>query len=66
MPGVKKVVVEIDLEGNTTVNAEGFEGEGCKEATEPVARALGKITETRVKPEFLTRSAARQAEKTGG
>ena len=58
-----KIIIEIDLEGETTVDAQGFNGHGCKEATKDIERALGKTTKDAKKPEFTRQSVRKQAKQ---
>jgi len=37
---MKKVIVRIN-KGKVTVEAQGYKGESCKDATKPIERALG-------------------------
>ena len=47
-----QIVITIDAEGKATVDAHGFKGSGCKDATAAIERALGVVTDDQVKPEF--------------
>lgn len=38
--------------GSPTIEAEGFTGTSCKDATEFIERALGKVSERKAKPEM--------------
>lgn len=40
MSAEKRVRVSIDPMGNATVDAEGFQGEGCADVTEQIEKAL--------------------------
>jgi hypothetical protein len=37
----KRVVIQIQPDGTTSVDAQGFKGKGCAEATDQIAIALG-------------------------
>lgn len=51
--GNKKVVVTVDVLGNTEIDAQCFVGESCKDTTELFAMALaGTVTGEDTKPEF--------------
>ena len=41
-----------DTEGQATVDAQGYKGASCKDATAAIERALGVATKDQVKPEF--------------
>ena len=53
----KRVVVTIEADGTTSVDAQGFRGKGCAEATEQLAVALGgpsrDKSDDRRKPEYF-------------
>lgn len=51
LTGKKHIVVRIDLEsGDTTVEAVGYNGMGCKDATRPFEDALGVAHDRTMKP----------------
>jgi len=50
---MKKIIVTIDKSGdNVKVNADGYIGASCQEATKAILEAIGKITEVTDKPEL--------------
>ena len=40
---MKRIIVDIDPQGNTKVKTEGYQGTSCKEATEVLEKALGSV-----------------------
>lgn len=48
----KKIIVDIDSDGNTSVEAEGYKGSDCTAATRFIEKALGKIFKRRRKQEY--------------
>ena len=49
---MKKIVVTIDREGKTSVEAVGFKGKGCVKATEVIAKILGRESSRQKKAEY--------------
>ncbi len=49
---MRKVVVEIDENGNATVEGEGFVGTECTKLTAAIEEALGKVQRRALKPEY--------------
>jgi transposase len=49
--GSKYIVVEINEKGETVVEAVGFHGHGCKEATKQLEIGLGTVSSRKDKPE---------------
>jgi len=49
---MKKIIVTIDREGKTSVEAVGFKGKGCVKATEIIAKILGKESSRQKKAEY--------------
>lgn len=39
----KQIIITIDPQGNTTVEADGFKGSGCETATAAIERELGSL-----------------------
>ena len=48
----QKIVVRISPKGQVKMEVVGCEGESCKSLTEAMERALGKVTEDELMPEF--------------
>lgn len=48
---MKKIIVTISPEGKISVEAEGYAGNSCVEATR-FLKSLGTVTEEQKKPEF--------------
>lgn len=48
---MKKIIVTISPEGKIRVEAEGYSGNSCEEATN-FLKSLGTVTEENKKPEF--------------
>ncbi|MEQ8786546.1 MAG: DUF2997 domain-containing protein [Pirellulaceae bacterium] len=55
----KQIVVNISVEGDAVVEAQGIVGSGCKDLTRDIERALGVVKSDERKPEFY-RSAPQQ------
>jgi len=50
MPANKKYVdIEIDPQGNVTIEAEGYTDGSCRAATEAIEDALGQVGERKMK-----------------
>lgn len=47
----ERIVVEIDKDGKTTVDAIGFSGTSCEDATRAIEQALGAPKKRSLKPE---------------
>jgi hypothetical protein len=50
-----KLIVEIDEQGNTSLDVVGAEGTSCQDLTKAFAR-MGKVVKDRKKPEFYKKS----------
>ena len=61
---MEKVIITIGKGGETTVEAQGFKGKGCKAATEALERAIGSTTASKLKPEYH-QTAVKQTAKAG-
>jgi len=51
----KKIIVEIDEEGNTSIDGQNFIGTECSHFIEEVEKSLGQQTSQRNKPEYRQR-----------
>lgn len=49
---IRRIIVRVSPTGETTVEADGFQGKGCEAATKAIEDALGKPRERTRKPEF--------------
>ena len=49
---MKQVIIDITPDGETKIEAVGFKGKGCAEATRAIEQALGAVAKTQKKPEF--------------
>ena len=58
----KKVIVRIDNDGKIELEAEGYKGQGCQQATEFLSKVLGNTIETTKKAEWWLRN-GRQVRK---
>ena len=55
-----EIFVEIDEQGNPTVEVSGHVGPGCAELTKNLERALGTVAKDTKKPEFNQREQQKQ------
>jgi hypothetical protein len=66
----RRILVKVSLTGEIRIEAEGFHGKGCTDATKALEDALGSRTARGLKPEFqrqgLTQSASQQLGHGGG
>lgn len=60
-----QVEVIITPTGQVTIDAVGFKGGACKEATAALEKALGTVTGTKRKPEMDERTAHGTQQKAG-
>lgn len=67
MRGQKKIVVEIDQDGNCSVDGEGFIGPECSHFIGEIEEALGERTSQRDKPEYRQRrtTSGRNTQRSG-
>lgn len=62
---MKQIKVTIDLDGTSKVEAIGFTGTSCKQATGAIEKALGKVTKTVAKPEQFTKGTNQNIQRNG-
>ena len=48
----KRILVRVSPDGGITVEADGFQGQGCEAATKAIEDALGTARERTRKPDF--------------
>ena len=48
----KEVIIEIDREGNISIEGKGFSGGACENVIAPLEQELGVTTKKTHKPEF--------------
>ena len=60
---MKQIVVTIDTDGNSKVEAVGFSGSGCQDATKAIEAALGGVSDDVKKPEFFHGAGVGQQQK---
>lgn len=56
----KQIVLVIKPDGEITVEAQGFKGRTCKDATRFLEEALGETTEIKYKAEFYQKEVSQQ------
>ena len=47
-----KIIISINLEGETDIEVVGSKGKACLSLTDPLTKALGTVTDVDFKPEF--------------
>ena len=55
-----QIIIDIKPDGQTTVDAQGFNGAQCKDATKAIERALGVTTKDETKLSQTTQQKAEQ------
>lgn len=60
----KEIVISVTPAGSTTVDAQGFQGCGCEEATEQIELVLGGgVVKKERKPEYYAPASTNQSQK---
>jgi hypothetical protein len=49
---MRSIELTFKTDGTTKIEAIGFQGKGCQQATADFEKALGSVTDDRKKPEF--------------
>lgn len=49
---MKEIIVTIKPDGSIQVEAVGYKGESCKDATKAIEKALGIVSKETLKPEY--------------
>lgn len=60
---MKRILVRVSPQGETTVEAEGFQGRGCEAATKAIEEALGKPGQRTRKPDFWRQTSSVQQQQ---
>ena len=58
---MQQIIVDIDTDGAIKIDAKGFTGTDCEEATQFLEAALGVITERQHKPEYRQQATRQQS-----
>ena len=67
MSASRRIHVRVSPNGDITVEAQGFTGNGCEAATKAIEQALGKVRERTRKPDFWRQSQrGRNQQQLGG
>ena len=53
---MKRIEIVVSPQGESRVETKGFTGNQCQQASQFIAKALGKRTEEQLKPEFYTQT----------
>jgi hypothetical protein len=48
----QEIIVDVSPEGNVKIDAVGYEGKACEQATKALEEALGVVTQKTKKPEY--------------
>ena len=59
----RRILVRVSPTGETTVEAEGFQGKGCEAATKAIEQALGSSTGRTFKPEHRQANVSTQQQQ---
>ena len=66
MSSTRRILVRISPTGETTVEAEGFQGKGCEAATQAIEQALGTPRQRTRKPDFWRATTTQTTRQTLG
>lgn len=61
----RRILVRVAPDGALTVEAEGFKGNGCEDATKAIEQALGERVERTLKPEHRQTAIRQQNQSLG-
>lgn len=59
----EQILVTVDPQGNSQVEARGVPGPGCQHLTAAIERALGRTVENRTTPEYHQQATQPQAQR---
>ena len=60
----KSIEIEVSPEGDVKIEAVGFHGKGCEQATEAIEQALGIVGSRKKKPEYNQQSTGKVGQRT--
>jgi hypothetical protein len=60
----RTITVTASPTGEITVEAHGFKGKGCQDATEAIETALGIVANRKKKPEYTTTNTGKSTQTT--
>lgn len=63
---MKSVVIEVAPSGEITIDAVGFSGASCEQATKFLEEALGTVCNRAKKPEYHQQRSVHAKQKVGG
>lgn len=66
MYGQRRMEIVIDAEGKVRIDAIGFAGTSCKDATKVIEQALGAVESSQNKPELYQTAGVGQQQRIGG
>lgn len=61
----RRILVKVSPTGEITVEADGFQGKGCVDATTAIEEALGTRTARGLKPQFQRQQATQERQIIG-
>jgi len=62
---MQQINVDIDAQGGVKIDAVGFSGPDCEQATRFLEEALGQVTDKHRKPEYHQRNIRRHSQRLG-
>lgn len=62
---MKTIELTVSTSGQLTINATGFTGADCEQATAFLEQALGKASQKQRKPEYFQRAASKKVQRLG-
>jgi hypothetical protein len=60
---MKTVEIIVTKEGQTSVQTKGFSGDSCREASQFIEQALGKVAEDKLTAEFYQTESVRESQQ---
>jgi hypothetical protein len=62
---MKRIAIDIGLDGTVAIDAVGFSGPDCEQATKFLEEALGQTTSRQLKPEHRRRAVVQRRQDLG-